>query len=175
MTVATPTPSIAELAHPIEGGEKRASVSAWVTGLTVIGLYIAACLTPAIYVDDGVPTSDLDFKTGSPIGLILLLFGATGGNNGIPWSANVFLGLGLLALWMRRFPAAFALGSIASALGLTTLWVWGYGRVLVGYFLWQASLAALAAGAGWAIWRAPNVIAAIDDGRFPDTGIGRRR
>jgi hypothetical protein len=115
-------------------------------------LYLAACFTPAINVDDGIPKSDLDFRDGSPIGLVILLFGWTGGNNGIPWSANVFLGLGWVALLARQHRAAFVLGTIASALGLTTWWVWGYGRVLLGYYLWQASLMLLAAG-GWAAWR----------------------
>ena len=123
----------------------------WAIFLSIIGLYLAACFTPAIYVDDGIPTSDLDFKDGSPIGLIILLFGWTGGNNGIPWSSNVFLGLGLVALLARRPRAAFVLGTIASALGLTTLWVWGSGRLLLGYYLWQISLVLLAAG-GWATW-----------------------
>src|SRR2546421_13122978 len=92
----------------------------------VVALYAVACLAPAIYVDDGKSTSDLDFKTGSPPGLMILLFGWSGGNNGIPWSANVFLAIGLVALVAARFRAAFLIGSVAAILGLTTWWVWGF-------------------------------------------------
>jgi hypothetical protein len=121
--------------------------------LVVVGLYLAACFTPAIYVDDGIPKGDLDFNTmGSPFGLEILLFGWTGGNNGVPWSANVFLALGLLALWAKQMHGALVLGSIASLLGLTTWWVWRGSQMLVGYYFWQTSLVLLAAGASWAVW-----------------------
>ena len=123
------------------------------TVLTVAILYGLACLTPAIRVDDGKPSGDLDFKIGTVPGLMILLFGWEGGNNGIPWSANVFLGLGLLALAGRRFRVACTLGSAATVLGLTTVWVRGYKNLHVGYFLWQASLATLAVRAGVAAWR----------------------
>src|SRR5438105_3130863 len=126
--------------------ESGVSAVVWATALTVTGFYLAACLTPAIYVDDGIPSSDLDFKDGSPIGLVILLFGWCGGNNGVPWSANVFLVLGLYQLHVRRLRPAFVLGSIATVLGLTTWWVWGLGNLLVGYYLWQASLAVVPAG-----------------------------
>jgi hypothetical protein len=125
----------------------------WGTFTAVMAFYVAACFTPAIYVDDGISTSDLDFKEGSPIGLVILLFGWSGGNNGIPWSANIFLALGLPPLLLGRFRAAFVLGGIASALGLTTWPVWGYDRMLAGYYLWQASLLSLTTGAGYAAWR----------------------
>jgi hypothetical protein len=117
--------------------------------LAVFILYAVACFTPAIYVDDGRSSSDLDFKIGSPVGLFILFYGWPGGNNGIPWSANVFLALGLLVLCAKWFRAAFVLGSIATMLGLTTWWVWGYENLLVGYYLWQASLAVFAVGTGW--------------------------
>jgi hypothetical protein len=117
------------------------------TLLAVGVLYAWACLTPAIN-DGGPPSSDLDFLSGPHIGLEILLFGWQGGNNGVPWSANVVLGLGLLALAGGRFRLACTLGGVATALGLTTWWVWGYRSLSVGYFLWQGSLVALAVGAG---------------------------
>jgi hypothetical protein len=114
----------------------------------VAALYGAACFTPAIYVDDGCATSDLDFRIGSPWGLEILLLGWGGRNNGIPWAANVFLLFGLAMFRARWFRTAFVLGIIASLLGLTTWWVWGFRSLLVGYYLWQASLIVLAVGAG---------------------------
>ncbi len=120
------------------------------TALVVLVLFGMACLPPAIRVDDGRPSSDLDFKIGTAFGWEILLFGWGGGNNGVPWSANVFLALGLPLLALKRFRAACVLGGIAAILGLTTWWVWGYQSVRVGYFLWQSSLLALAVGAGLA-------------------------
>jgi hypothetical protein len=121
----------------------------------VLLLYVAACLTPVARIDDGIPTSDLDFKDGSPIGLVVLLFGWTGGNNGLPWSANVVLALGMLFLLLGRLRLAAVAGAVASLLGLTTWWVLRYSPLLVGYYLWQASLLLLAVGAGWAHWHTP--------------------
>jgi hypothetical protein len=136
------------------------------TFLVVGILYAWACLTPAIS-DGGPASSDLDFMSGPHCGLEILLFGWGGGNNGVPWSANVVLGLGLLALAGRRFRLACALGVVASALGLTTWWVWGYRSLRIGYFFWQASLVALAVGAGIG-WRKGNgVTAGAAPARFP--------
>lgn len=111
--------------------------------------YAAACMLPVVRLDDGIPTSDLDFKNGSPIGLEVLLLGWTGGNNGIPWSANVFLILGLLCLWGGRYRRALTFGIAANVLGLTTWWVVRYSPLLIGYYFWQTSLLVLLAGAGW--------------------------
>src|SRR4051812_26174271 len=116
---------------------KRRYKLAGTTATIVALLYAAACFTPAIRVDDGIPSSDLDFKLGTVPGLFILLLGWTGGNNGVPWSANVFLGGGLLLLALKRFRGAAVLGVLAAALGLTTCWVWGAGNLRLGYFLWQ--------------------------------------
>jgi hypothetical protein len=139
-------------------GEEKA-YPGLVAGITVLlaVCYAAACMTPVVRLDDGIPTSDLDFKNGSPIGLIVLLFGWTGGNNGIPWSANVFLALGLFCLWIGQYRRALALGIIANVLGLMTWWVLRYYPLLIGYYLWQSSLLILLAGSGWVCRRARRV------------------
>src|SRR5262245_15424348 len=86
-------------------------------------LFLLACFLPCIDCGPEVPSSDPgfpDFTAGPHFGLEILLFGWSGGNNGVPWSANVFLALGLLCLWNRQPATAGALGILASALGLTT-------------------------------------------------------
>jgi hypothetical protein len=128
-----------------------------VIGLVCL-LFLSACLLPCIDCGPGrVPSSDgdfPDFTEGSHLGLAVLLLGWGGANHGVPWSANVFLGLGLLCLGLRQPRAAAVLGLIASCLGLTT-WAMNWFtrphdyRVMVGYYFWQASLLALAAGALW--------------------------
>lgn len=128
----------------------RGAIAGFVFSLT---LYFMACWLPAIYVDDGVSSSsDLGFKDGSPIGLLILLFGYSGGNNGIPWSANVFLAVGIICLLNRSIRLAAVWSSVASLLGLTTWWVWGYKSLLIGYYLWQASLIVFAVGACWTVF-----------------------
>jgi hypothetical protein len=76
---------------------------------TVIGLvcllFLLACFLPCIDCGLEFPSSDPgfpDFTAGWHFGLLILLFGWSGGNHGVPWSANVFLALGLLCLWFRR-------------------------------------------------------------------------
>jgi len=125
----------------------------WATGLFTCVFYFLACITPAIFVDDGIPRSDLDFRDGSPFGITLLLLGWTRKDGVVPWSANFFLVLGLLALLVRFYRVTFVLGGVASALGLTTWWLWGYDRMLIGYYFWQSSLLLLTVGAGWEAWR----------------------
>jgi hypothetical protein len=61
----------------------------------------------------------------------------------------VFLAAGVFCLGVRRPKSAAALGVIASVLGLTTWWARRYDTMMVGYYVWQASLFALAAGAAW--------------------------
>src|SRR5437764_12106344 len=88
-------------------------------------LFLFACFLPCIDCGSEVPSSDPgwpDFTAGCHVGLEILLFGWSGGNNGVPWSANVFLALGLFCLGKRQRRTAGALGVIASVLGLTT-WV----------------------------------------------------
>jgi hypothetical protein len=121
-------------------------------------LYLAACLLPCIdgtrHIDDsglapgGRDDSPgfVDFEDGIHFGILILLLGATGGNNGVPWSANIFWALGLYCLRTRRMRLAAVSGAIASALGLTT-YVVRSDRIMVGYFFWQASLILVGVGA----------------------------
>jgi hypothetical protein len=120
-------------------------------------LFLLACFLPCIDCRSEVPSSDPgfpDFTAGRHLGLMILLLGWGGGNQGVPWSANVFLALGLLFLGSRQPRPAAALGVIASGLGLTTWALNSFSRpheyrMLVGYYFWQASLLVLAAGALW--------------------------
>ena len=135
-----------------------------VIGLVCL-LFLVACLLPCIDCGKEVPSSDPgwpDSTAGSHFGLEILLFGWSGGNNGVPWSANVFMALGLFCLWKRRHREAGVLAIIASSLGLTTWLMNSFSsphdiHVKVGYYFWQASLFALAIGAMWA--RRKNTIA----------------
>jgi hypothetical protein len=116
----------------------------------VCWLYVLACLLPCI---DGGPDSQSgdpgfpDFEKGVQFGFFLLLFGWGGGNNGVPWAANVALVFGLICLAGRRNVAALGWGILASVLGLTTWWVRRYDTLMIGYYVWQACLFLVAAGA----------------------------
>jgi hypothetical protein len=138
------------------GVSAPARAAVWTVGVVVL-LYGVACLLPAIDCGPAVPSGDpgnvFDFESGGHLGLELLLFGWGGGNNGVPWSANVALALGLLGLWAGRYRDALLAGAVATALGLTTSWVRGHNALLSGYYLWQGSHLALAVGAGWALAR----------------------
>jgi hypothetical protein len=128
-----------------------------VIGLVCL-LFLLACWLPCIDCGPEVPSSDPgfpDFTAGWHFGWVILLVGWNGGNHGVPWSANVFLALGLLCLWLRQPRAAALLGTVASVLGLTTWALNSFSRphdyhMLVGYYFWQASLLVSAAGALWA-------------------------
>jgi hypothetical protein len=125
-------------------------------GLAVVALWLLACLLPCVDCGPAIPYGELDFGVfdrGSHVGLEILLFGWSGGNNGLPWSANLFLVFGLLCLWTRRLRRAVVLGTIASVLGLTTWWVRRYDTLMVGYYFWQSSQLVLVGGTIWAIRR----------------------
>jgi hypothetical protein len=121
-------------------------------------LFVLACFLPCIDCGEEVPSSDPgfpDFTAGLHFGLVILLLGWSGDNNGVPWSANVFLALGLASLGFRRYRTAAVLGIIASTLGLTTLALNRFSRShdiepLVGYYFWQGCQLVLAVGALWA-------------------------
>jgi hypothetical protein len=127
-------------------------------GVTVIvaELYIWACLLPVIYLDDGVPRGDLDFKLGSPPGVVLLLVGWAGLTL-FPWLANLCLLIGA-ALWLAdRERGAWWWARLAVVLALSSwFFVWPFKphRLLLGYYLWQWSTLLLAAAAWWAVRRA---------------------
>lgn len=121
--------------------------------LAVGVLFILACFLPCIDGGPEVVSSDPgfpDFESGWHFGLEILLFGWGGGNNGVPWAANVFLAFGLVCLWSRWLRLAAVQGFIASLLGLTTWWARRYDTMMVGYYFWQASQLVLAGGALWA-------------------------
>jgi hypothetical protein len=114
----------------------------------VFWLFLAACILPCL--DGGPPSTEGAWpnpEEGWHFGLVILLFGYTGGNNGVPWSANLLLLLGVACLAFGRPQMAAALGVIASLLGLTTWWVRRGDSFLVGYYVWQACHLALTWGA----------------------------
>jgi hypothetical protein len=100
-----------------------------------------------VYVDGGgKSTSDLDFRIGSPIGGALFWMGMTSGWS--PWVANVLFVPAISCLIRRQFLAAALLGSVASLVALSSLWLeitWQ-----VGCYLWLSSFIALAVGAALA-------------------------
>jgi hypothetical protein len=126
--------------------------SVFVVAMAVLALFGVACFLPCIDGGPHRPPSDLDFHldSGWHFGLEILLFGWSGSNNGLPWSANVVLLLGLGCLVVRLRRAAAVLGFIATVLGLTTWWVRPHETMMVGYYVWQASHMVLAGGALWA-------------------------
>ncbi len=126
--------------------------------LGVLGLYLAACFLPCVDCGPVLPDSSGDVagsaflgEGGSHVGLEIHLFGWCGGNNGVPWSANVFLCLGYCCFVFRRYRTAAVLGLIATVLGLTTWWVRRYDTLVIGYYAWQASQVVLAIGALWVL------------------------
>jgi hypothetical protein len=121
-------------------------------------LYARSCGLPAIYIDDGIPGADLDFKMGSPSGLEVLFVGWSG-LHVVPWSANLFLLAGAICLLAFRYEAAVRLGTLAVVLGLTSwffAWPFKDYRLLDGYYFWQASLVVLAGGARLALACRPS-------------------
>jgi hypothetical protein len=120
-------------------GQKRVMAATFV-------LYGLACLVPAVYLDEGgPPTSDLDFRIGSPIGLAVLCLGWMFWWS-VPWSANLLLLLGVSGLARRRFRLACVLGVLGAVVALSS-WFCVENRLLVGYYLWQASFLVFAVGA----------------------------
>ena len=142
--------------------------SAWL--LPVLGLYAAACGTPAIYFDEG-GSACTAIRLGSPTGLEALLLGWVPPFT-IPWSANIVLLLGFILFLQRKPRSAWYCGAAASLLGITTLLPSALAQValilplpplnalppLKGYFLWQGSLISFAviAGAEAMVRRAPR-------------------
>jgi hypothetical protein len=113
----------------------------WGIALTVLGLYIGACVTPTFYGDDGdVP--GVSFGIGSPIGLEVLCMGAQFAP--IPWSANLLLPLGVSCLARGRAILASLVGLAGCAIACTSWWEGE--RLLTGYYVWQSSFLALAIG-----------------------------
>jgi hypothetical protein len=119
-------------------------------------LFVLACCLPCIDcgpdIQRGEGPAFPDFGKGWNYGWMILLAGYEGGNHGVPWSANVFLAIGLFCLWQRRHRLAGTLGAIATVLGLSTWFLNYFSRpyhydVMVGYYFWQASHVVLFVGA----------------------------
>lgn len=130
------------------------SLVSFLTAMAVCLLYLLACFLPCVDCGPTIPIGEdqfPDIDKGQIAGLGILLFGWGGGNNGVPWSANVFFAFGIACLWSKWFHAALWSGILATLLGLTTWWVRRYDTLMIGYYLWQASLLALAVGAAFAI------------------------
>lgn len=127
---------------------------------SVVSLYFLSCCLPCIDCGPAVAYGDLDFhvfERGTHFGFTILFCGWHGGNNGVPWSANLFLGPALACFLLRRFRTALVLSFIASALALTTWWVRNHDNLVAGYYVWQASHLLLMSGAIFALWRFPGV------------------
>lgn len=108
-------------------------------------LYGLACLCPAIR-DETQNSSFLNI--GTMRGFQVLIIGWIPPFC-IPWSANIFLLVGWLLLLWKRYSGALLCGIIAVMVGLIT-WVITAGRwsdmILIGSYLWEASLVVFVLG-----------------------------
>ncbi len=113
----------------------------------VLCLYVSACCERAIKVDEG-RHGCMSFRVGTLVGVGALLLGWMPPFC-IPWSANVLLLAGVIALLLERYKMAIILSWAAVLAGLTTPVFWllgGFEELLVGYYRWQASLLLFAVG-----------------------------
>lgn len=123
--------------------------------VVVLGLYVAACVTPAVYAP-GFPSTHGPRDSPVRLGVVALLLGWSLGLPGtnfsagfpscIPWSANWFLFVGWGFVLANRFKTAAWLGAVASVLAATT-WATALPHLLLGYYLWQSSMLVLLIGA----------------------------
>jgi hypothetical protein len=74
----------------------------------------------------------------------------------VPWLANVAFWIGLARLGRDHWRAAAILGVMAFLLGLSFFFTWRNDHLQpsVGYYVWMASMAFLAAAGGWGHWEA---------------------
>ena len=121
-------------------GRSAERVTRFVGVAVVFGLFVAACLAPALARP--VPSFPQPFGPHSDVwqGWTALVYGW------IPpltvlWSANVLLVAGWGFLISGRARRAWKYGSLAFVIGLTT-WLY-YRELFAGYYLWQASMLAL--------------------------------
>jgi hypothetical protein len=106
-------------------------------------LYALALFTPV--ANDGGGAAD--YRIGVMLGFLALAFGWIPPST-IPWSANILVLVGWLFFWRRELTAAMWFGVAAAIAGLTAPWLSdaSMGRLLIGYYLWQASLLLFAWG-----------------------------
>ena len=143
----------------------------WVA-LAIIGaLYLAGCATPCVEFAGEPPARDVgdlrffpDVQAGPQLGVTALALGWSPPWT-IPWTANVLLLVGAVLLAVKRNRPAFYCGIAAALLGSGTWMLFPFDdkliRLLVGYYLWQASLLALAVAAGVLLLRARTAPDAI--------------
>ena len=124
--------------YPMNSPHHRAASSSGRVLISALiwGLYIPACAMPAFNLHD--------FGSRPP-GVVALLYGWIPPYC-IPWSANLLLVAGWIFLLCGRFKTAAWLGGGGALVALTT-WGFDVSPLLAGYYLWQASLVALATGA----------------------------
>jgi hypothetical protein len=143
-------------------GQGWLRIPPWAVSALVLCLYILACCTPAAMLPNF-------YRGGRPLiverilGFGLLALGWLPSPMILPWLANAFLLVGLILLWRGRFKSALISGCLAAILGFTTWFFIDPGQdaaclhdVMIGYFLWQASLLVFALGTGLIAWQQRN-------------------
>ena len=127
----------------------------------VVGLlYVAACACPAVKVENPGPPiivnllvslgAKLDVQGPEDAELLGVETLLEGWHRPliIPWSANILLLIGWILLLCKKNTAALSFGAGAVLAGLST-WAFSdvWKQLLLGYYLWQASLVTFALGA----------------------------
>lgn len=121
------------------------AVARLLVSLVVWALFLAACMAPAVKVDEGGHACTA-IRLGTLPGFVTLLLGCVPPLT-VPWSANLLLVVGWVLLLCNKTKAALDLGVAAALLGLTTwLFSFEWKELLVGYYLWQSSLLSFALG-----------------------------
>ena len=121
-------------------GRSAERVTRFVGVAVVFGLFVAACASP--FIDQSLLILPVAFDTGPhrEQGWKCLAWGWVPPFT-VPWLANLFLLLGLVGLSLGWAGVSLTYSVIASLLALT---LWGYRQpLLIGYYLWQASMLAL--------------------------------
>lgn len=121
-------------------------------GISAI-LFAVACALPALRSGDG----------GVIRGWFALAYGWFPMYSAIAWSANVLALLGWFFFALGRYRAARILAALAAAVAPTTWILYRPGDIFVAYYLWQASLVALAAAAWLASRRRREVSPALQE------------
>jgi hypothetical protein len=113
--------------------------------IVVAILYIVACFKPAVHTQG----SGSWFASRDYFGYEALLFGWM---SPIPWSANLFLVAGWIAMVRNRLKGAVSLGLLAVLASLSTVLLGGLAGVRSGYYFWQASILTFASGILYLHW-----------------------